>query len=363
MPTDLLLVPDVETIKSRLPIIFPEGSENRNYLVREMAAKTIFVMFYTNAIEGSNVWIRPDQVTKMSDEQAAKRDVETRLNWRTDSIAPGKMKNVPNRWYAANTREPIRDETLRFGFVMLGAVAERQGLPTTSSKPRYALNADFAALFNHQLSKEEFKCAASIWQETYLSVAALARIRLRNRGALAGARTSQVLVRLPNGEARRMEPGPSSVLTKAVVEEFSPRFMTEPAVVFISESGNKVIVDDYELARSLGITISPDRNLPDIIMADIAPEKPLIVFAEVVVTDGAITRTRLESLLSIATKGGFEKERIAFVTAFQERSAIAYKRLSSELAWGSYAWFATEPDHVVFFADRQFKLNALSDFF
>lgn len=72
-----------------------------------------------------------------------------------------------------------------------------------------------------------------------------------------------------------MEPGPGSVLTKAVVEEFSPRFMTEPAVVFISESGNKVIVDDYELARSPGITISPDRNLPDIIMADIAPEKPL----------------------------------------------------------------------------------------
>jgi len=359
---DLILVPDVETIQSRLPTIFPEGSENRNYLVREMAAKTIFVMFYTDAIEGKNIWIRPDQVTKMSGEQATKRDEETRLKWKADSLAPGKMKDVPNRWYASNTREPIRDETLRFGLVMIGAVVERQGLPTTSSKPRYALNTDFAALFNQQLNEEDFKTAAAKWQETYLSVAALARIRLRSRGALAGERTSQVLVRLPNGETRRMGPGSSSVLTKAVIEEFSPRFMSEPAVVFISESGNKVIVDDYELAQSLGITIRPDRILPDIIMADIAPKKPLIIFAEVVITDGAITRTRLESLLATATEGGFMKERIAFVTAFQDRSTSAYKRLSSEIAWGSYVWFATEPDHLVFFADRKFKLNELLDF-
>lgn len=199
-------------------------------------------------------------------------------------------------------------------------------------------------------------------QEAYLSAAALARIRLRNRGALAGDRTSHVLVKLPNGETRRMEPGPSSVLTKAVVEEFAPRFMIEPAVVFMSESGNKIVLDDYELSSSLGIVIRPDRNLPDVILADIAPERPLIVFVEVVVTDGAITRSRLESLLSVAIEGGFEKERIAFVTAFQDRSAAAYRRLAAELAWGSFAWFATEPQHVVFLAESEFRLDALSDF-
>ncbi len=359
---DLPAVASIETIQSRLVDIFPEGSENRNYLIREIAAKTIFVMLYTGAIEGADLWIRPDQVTKMNDEQAARTGEADRAEWRRQSLAPGRMKDVPNRWYAVNTREPIRDETLRSGLVMMGAVVERSGLPTTSSKPRYALNDDFARLFGARLTQTEFEREAAKWQEVYLSSAALARIRLRDRGAFAGDRTSQVLVRLPNGEKRRMEHGPSSVLTKAVVEEFAPRFMIEPAVVFISESANKAVVEDYELAVSLGMRIQRDRNLPDIIMADIGAREPLVVFIEVVVTDGAITRTRLESLLTLAGQGGFKKERIAFVTAFEDRSASAYRRLSSDLAWGSYAWFSTEPEQVVYFAESTFRLEALAGF-
>jgi hypothetical protein len=52
------------------------------------------------------------------------------------------------RWYADNTREPIRDETLRDGLVAVGAVVRREDLPTTSGAPRYALKLDFAALFD-----------------------------------------------------------------------------------------------------------------------------------------------------------------------------------------------------------------------
>ncbi len=361
MAANLPIVPNLSVVQSRLPFIFPRGTEHRTYLIRDIAAKTIFVMFYTGAVEGRDVWIRPNQVTKMTDEQAAMRDDAARIKWTEESLAPGSMKDIQNRWYAVDTREPIRDETLRHGLVFVGAVVERQGLPTTSSKPRYALNGDFAALFEPRLSKTEFEGAALQWQEEYLSPAALARIRLRNRGALAGDRTSHVLVKLPNGETRRMEPGPSSVLTKAVVEDFALRFMIEPAVVFVSESGNKIILDDYELSRSLGIVVRPDRNLPDVILADIAPQRPLIVFVEAVVTDGAITRSRLESLLSMATEGGFEKERIVFVTAFQDRSAPAYRRLAAEIAWGSFAWFASEPQHVVFLSESEFKLGTLSD--
>lgn len=160
MAIDLPIVPDLSVIQSRLPFIFPEGTEHRSFLIRDMAAKTIFVMFYTGAVEGRGVWIRPNQVTKMTDEQAAIREDAARLNWTNDSLAPGSMKDIPNRWYAVDTREPIRDETLRLGLVMLGAVVERQGLPTTSSKPRYALNVDFARLFDPRLTSQEFEAAA-----------------------------------------------------------------------------------------------------------------------------------------------------------------------------------------------------------
>ena len=37
-------------------------------------------------------------------------------------------RTIPGRWYADNTREPIRDETIRFGLISVGAVLEQEGL-------------------------------------------------------------------------------------------------------------------------------------------------------------------------------------------------------------------------------------------
>lgn len=175
--------PSLKTIRERLPVIFPAGTPHRAYVVREMAAKTIFVMFYAGAVEGADRWIRPDQVTKMTDSQARKTSEKGRREWFENSLYPGKMTTIRGRWYAANTREPIRDETLRLGLISTGAVIERGGLPTTSSKPRYALAGDFASLFDEDLSPEEFRKRTEAWQDAHLSPGALARVRLLTRRA------------------------------------------------------------------------------------------------------------------------------------------------------------------------------------
>ena len=49
---------NVADIQARLLTIFPEGTEQRTYLTREMAAKTVFTALYANAIEGLDRWIR-----------------------------------------------------------------------------------------------------------------------------------------------------------------------------------------------------------------------------------------------------------------------------------------------------------------
>ena len=64
----LLQVPEIH---QRLQTIFPGGTANRNYVTREIAAKTVFVMLYIGAVEGAERWLRPDQVTRMTDAQAA----------------------------------------------------------------------------------------------------------------------------------------------------------------------------------------------------------------------------------------------------------------------------------------------------
>lgn len=345
-------VPSLGTIKERLPVIFPEGTPHRNYVVREMAAKTVFVMFYSGAVQGTGRWIRPDQVTKMTDAQAGETSDAERQRWIEDSLSPGRMKTVPGRWYAVNTREPIRDETLRLGLISTGAVIELEGLATTSSRPRYALAADFAGLFDENLGWEGFEEKAATWQKGHLSAGALARVSLLKRRA-AVEEGIDVLVTFPNREARRMAPGPSSLLSKDVIEIFAPRFLQRPAVVFLTESRQKVVAQDNEVAAAIGLRIEPQRNLPDIILADLGQSQPLLVFVEIVITDGAVTKGRKEALLRITTQAGFNAARMAFVSAFEDRGSSAFRRLAADLAWGSFVWFASEPGCIVVLKDEE----------
>ena len=336
----LLAVADIHV---RLQTIFPEGTANRNYVTREIAAKTVFVMLYIGAVEGAECWLRPDQVTRMTDAQVALADDQAREAWLTESMRPA-AGYIEGRWYAANTREPIRDETLREGLVRMGAVKERQGLPTTSPLPRYALAAEFARLFDSGLTGEALQAGIEEWQATNLSRGALARVAIMRRGAVA--REGRVLVTFPSGETRDMEPGPSSVISRAVVEEFAPRFLEQPGVIWLSESRNQVVARDDRLAQDIGLTIQPDRNLPDLILVDLGPIEPLLVFIEVVATAGPVSEARQAALMTIATEAGFSEDQVAFLTAYADRDDAAFKASVSELAWRSFAWFMSEPGHI-----------------
>ena len=260
-----------EKILDRLQIIFPQGTPNRNYCVRKLAANTIFVALYVGAIEGTGVLFGPKHVYRMTGKQALLTDFLSRNTYATEIVGaafqpPGK------RWYSDNTREPIRDETLREGLIAVGAVGEKTDVPTTSSKPRYALTASFGALFDPALTDAKFRAAATAWQASALNQGTLARIALIRHGAAAGG--SYVLVTFPSGETRRMTPGPSTDITKAVIEVFAPRFLQSPAVLFVSESGNKVVARDDNLAQTIGLKIQSDENLPDTILVDLGPAPP-----------------------------------------------------------------------------------------
>ena len=263
--------------------------------------------------------------------------------------APGR------RWYRDNTREPIRDETLREGFVALGVVVEKAGIPTTSSRPRYALTASFAALFDPNLTGEAFESTVVAWQSKTLSKGTLTRIALVRGGAVGW--DNSVLVTFPNGETRRMTVGPSSEITKAVIEVFALRFLRDPAVLYLSESGNKVVARDDERARSIGLTIDAAKNLPDIILVDLGPEPPLLVFVEVVATDGPVNERRKRAFEEVAAAAGYSLDHVAFVTAYRDRSGTPFKKTVDALAWGSYAWFVSEPDGLIEFSQSRSKLR------
>ena len=348
-----------ELVEERLPLVFPEGIPNRTYCIRRLSASAVFAMLYIGAIAGHGRYLGPVHVYRMSGEQASKSDEASRLAYAEDVLR--KTYAVPaDRWYADNTREPIRDETLREGLVNIGAVIARDDLPTTSSKPRYALIPDFSALFDPGLTGDALTRAIAEFQEKHLSRSALARVSLLHAGTVAGK--SGVMVAFPNGETRKLAPGPSSVIAKAAVEEFAIRFLQKPAILWLSESGNKVVSRDDEIASSIGLKIESDKDLPDLILADLGPDDPLIVFVEVVATDGPISQRRQEALHSLTDPAGFGRSQVAFVTAYQDRSSPGFRKTMPELAWNSFAWFVTEPHNVVQLIDGSSKSRFLNEF-
>lgn len=337
---DLLPIPE---IRARLELIFPEGTPDRAWFVRDMAAKVVFAMTYIGAVEGQERWLGPKHIYCMSDEQAARTGEGERLAYGEKAWKP-RFKSLGERWYADTTREPIRDETLRLGLAKVGAVLMKD-VPTTSTKPRYALEAGFAALFSPSLQGETLRDTVTAWQKNHLDPLAMARIELLRQGA--ASLDGLVPVTLPNKTVRQLVTGPSAVISKAVVEVFAPSFLYKPAVLLLSESGNKIVAQEEKLISSIGLRIDAAKVLPDIILFDLVPQRELLVFVEVVATDGPISNSRRDALLEIAQGARIPQDRIAFVTAYRDRSDSAFKKTFGSLAWDSIVWFLAEPDHVV----------------
>ncbi len=313
-------------------------------------------MLYIGAVEHSSVRLGPVHVYRMTDVQAANDSDEGRLSYRSNLRK--KSYEVPGkRWYADNTREPIRDETLREGLVTVGAVMEDKDVPTTSGKPRYALKTDLAALFDPELRGEELEGAILKWQDEHLNKGALARISLMRMGA---ADQEGVLVRFPNSETRTLSHGPSSLISRAVVEVFAKQFLEKPAVLWLSESSKKVAMQDLQMASAIGLDIEAQKNLPDLILVDLGPNNPLIVFIEVVATDGAITARRQDALFDLTDRGGFKRSQVAFVTAYADRESAGFKKTVTGLAWGSFSWFMSEPDKIFMLRDGVNPLSKLN---
>ena len=306
-----------------------------------MNARTVFVMLYLGAFEGSGVLVRPSQILRMSDLQSKKVSTKERIEWRKISMTTGAF---PNRWYADGSREGVRDESIGNMIPYHAVVDEKPELSTTASSPRYSLRLPFVALFDPALKGKALTAAIDCWQEKHLGQRAYTRLMLA--GSSAQAKGRNVLVDMPDGTRRPMSPGGSSDLSKAVIEIFAKKFLQNPAVVHLSESKKKIIKQDEVLAKSIGLNIDVTRALPDIVLADLGPKDPLLVFVEVVFSSGAITQSRRDDLHKYAAEAGFG-EQVAYVSAFWDRNHKGYAMEYKRLAWGSFVWFMSEPHDLM----------------
>ena len=328
----------VEEIRNRLLAIFPDGIPNRQHIIKPNTARVVFCSLYIGAVEGTDRWFAPRHLYRMTPELSVVSDPDVRLAFYTKV-----PRSSEASWYADNSREGARDEGVRQGLIPLNAMVKRQGVDTTSSKGRYALHPDFAALFDPALTGAALNAAIANWQGSYLTGAA------RARAALAGTMDDEgITVHHPQGGSTVLPPGESPLITKAVVEEFARRFLTKPAVVWISDSAVKKFSDD-KLNQVLMIKLDVASLLPDVVLVDLVKPSLKLVFVEIVSSDGAVTEQRKAGILELlaASPMGYTPEDAVFVTAYRDRGAKPVPKAIRELAWGSFAWFMSEPDNLV----------------
>ncbi|MFJ6945538.1 BsuBI/PstI family type II restriction endonuclease [Streptomyces wuyuanensis] len=315
------------------------------------ASAIVFVAMYVGAI-GDRKPIRPSTVTWMSDAVAERRsDADRRGYYRAAMTGEKAVEAFCDQigvtrgkiWYANNSREPVRDESID-ALINNGAVLNiRTDLSTNSPLARYVLNPDFAALFSPDLNDLEFGDAVARWRDAHLSVTGRRRAQLLRDPA---RNSESVSVTLPGADTRTLHPGPSSLILKGVAEEFS-KHLQQPNILFISQPGEKVNLLDGRDLEAMGIPVDQNSLLPDCLMADLDDGRDEVWFIEAVFSGGEITNERKASLLAWATSHGLRAEQCRFLSAFESRTHSEARRALSTLADGSFAWFRDEPGYVL----------------
>lgn len=345
-----------EEIQTRLVLIFPRGAFDP-VLSNPLAAAALAAMLYVDAVLPDSgevprdaTWARPSLCLWMRDDVYAQDTVGRRAAWRAAALSAGGRRAVEvlqaewglaheDSWYRDNTRETLRDETFP-AWLEHGALRDRPGLPTTSGKPRWALTAGFADLFEPTLTELPFSVAVDAWRATRMSPGdrfRLATLRDRERAVHA------VEVGLPDGTVRQLEPGDTSLILRGVMEHWALDRLQDPVVLSISEPGDKVYLADAARLRSLGLTIDRANLLPDAVIVDIGQRPPTFWIVEAVATDGPVTEDRRYQLLDWAETQRIPPDSCRFLSAFLDRNDPAARRRLKDLAVGTFAWYVSEP--------------------
>lgn len=104
--------------------------------------------------------------------------------------------------------------------------------------------------------------------------------------------------------------------------------------------------------RDLGLPIDQTQLLPDLVLAELGREPILLIFVEVVATDGPVTAERKLQFLELTDAAGYDPDQIVFLSAFRKRNASPLKRRLDSLAVDSAVWCMAEPDLLIWLGEK-----------
>jgi hypothetical protein len=125
---------------------------------------------------------------------------------------------------------------------------------------------------------------------------------------------AMVPLKVKDGVEIALSAGDHSLLIKAIVEEFAPRFIAAGRLVYVGDTGDKYGYFDVDLLARLGVILDNHGKLPDVVVY--SAQHNWLFLVESVTSHGPVDSKRhaeLEQLFSACTAGR------VYVSAFPSR--------------------------------------------
>jgi len=158
---------------------------------------------------------------------------------------------------------------------------------------------------------------------------------------------AMVPLNIKDGVEISLSAGDHSLLIKAVVEEFAPRFASGGALVYVGDTGDKYGFFDVGLLAKIGVVLDNHGKLPDVVIYN--AKKNWLFLIESVTSHGPVDSKRYTELEGLFAKCAAGR---VYVSAFPNRK-IFMKYLES-VAWETEVWIASAPSHMVHFNGPRF---------
>lgn len=133
--------------------------------------------------------------------------------------------------------------------------------------------------------------------------------------------------KLANGTQIYLAPGKHHELLIAIIEKFSPRFTPGAAVLYLGDVLNRAIIHEKDRLEQLGMPITAQDRLPDIIFYD--EVRNLLFLVEAGISHISITHQRRRELETLLEGSGTTR---VYVSAFLYLAD--YGRNASHIALG-----------------------------
>ncbi|MCZ6874452.1 MAG: BsuBI/PstI family type II restriction endonuclease [bacterium] len=241
-----------------------------------------------------------------------------------------------SREVAENTRESYRKLSLR-PLCEEGLVIRHQ-LSTNDPKTFYRLHPEMLRLLT---------CTAPLERRWLAND--MARRLSRGETWKQQRRRAEIPVEVGLPQPFFLSPGAHSQLTAEVVQVYAVAFLQTPQVVYLGDTRHKDGYQNRDLMRELNLPLQVTASLPDVIMLSEVDRRLVVI--EVVVSSGPVSESRLAQLAQLVQQAMALGYQPRYLTAFPSRRV--FRRFVEEIALGTQAWIANEPEQVILFGDRR----------